>query len=148
MSRKPYLINLRDHLAECDANYHRLAKLLRGPEEQRQWHFGLSLSEQASASLKIELTQRAPYTSMLNVQFSSGVKHLNEHMLYVRMYHDTQTVEVTACKYGKPLAGHYEYPNQSMYQPDEKEQLNHMLGDWLRNCLQSGYVLDELAVVG
>jgi len=36
------------------------------------------------------------------------------------------------------VEGRYEYPNNRMYQQDEKRQQNHFLADWLEHCLENG----------
>jgi len=144
MSRKPYLINLREHLAECDANYLRLSKLVRDAEQDDSWEYGVSLTNNSSGSLHIRVTERCRFTTMLELIFSSGVRHTETNQMSVRMYHDIRMVEVTACNDARNIAPRYDYPNRAMHHPDEKEQLNRLLGEWLTLCLQRGYVNEEL----
>ncbi len=39
----------------------------------------------------------------------------------------------------------YPYPNQAMHQPDEKNQLNLFLGEWLAHCLACGHEMEPVA---
>jgi len=40
----------------------------------------------------------------------------------------------------------YDYPNNNMYQSNEKAQINNLLGEWLSHCLRHGRVLHSAAV--
>jgi uncharacterized protein len=91
------------------------------------------------------ITERSPYTTTLElsrtaVGDSSG--WLAMPKLTLRMYHDAKLAEVLAWEGHKRLRPRYEYPNQSMYQSDEKYQLNRFLGEWLALCLDHGHSLD------
>ncbi len=143
MSRKPYLINLREYLAECDVNYLRLSKLARNTEQNDSWEYGVSLTKNSTGSLQIRVTERCRFTTMLELNFSSGMQHSETNRMSVRMYHDIRAVEVIACNNARGIAPHYNYPNRAMHHPDEKEQLNRLLGEWLTLCLKYGHVKEE-----
>jgi len=46
------------------------------------------------------------------------------------------------------MAPRYTYPNDNMYQEDEKLQQNRFLSDWLEHCLQNGRDCPPLVVPG
>jgi uncharacterized protein YqiB (DUF1249 family) len=45
---------------------------------------------------------------------------------------------VVTLEQGQQLAGVYRYPNDQMYQIDEKAQANHYLAEWLSHLLNHG----------
>ena len=56
----------------------------------------------------------------------------------VRAYHDAGMLEVGAFQSHRRMEARYRYPNDHMYQQDEKSQQNHFLADWLEHCLKNG----------
>jgi len=64
--------------------------------------------------------------------------------LEVRVYHDARMAEVVSAGASRHLLGRYPYPNQAMYQPDEKSQLNLFLGEWLSHCLACGHEAEPI----
>ena len=64
--------------------------------------------------------------------------------LTVRMYHDAKVAEVLAWEGHRRLRPRYEYPNRSMYQSDEKLQINQFLGECLSLCLNKGRSVDSV----
>ena len=56
----------------------------------------------------------------------------------VRLCHDARVAEVTEFDRHRRLQARYAYPNPAMLQPDEKLQVNRLLGEWLQHCLRWG----------
>jgi uncharacterized protein len=138
-----YSVNLPLQMAEYEFNYVRLTKLLLSIEKSQ------NTGEQQKLKTwryKIHVVERAPYTTTLQLtQFSGRApspskneRWLQMPVLTVRMYHDAELAEVLAWEGHKRLRPRYDYPNQSMYQSDEKLQVNQFLGEWLKLCIGQG----------
>jgi len=140
-----YRVNLPLQMAECEANYARLKKLLSNLlDDQREF----AVSQGAQVWLhKIHVIERSPYTTTLQLTQKSDQHNsdtwLQMPCLTVRMYHDAGLAEVLAWEGHKRLRPRYEYPNQSMYQCDEKLQINQFLGEWLALCLSQGHGIEH-----
>lgn len=141
-------------MAECEANYARLARLLPDCELGSRT-FGLG-----GAEMSIDVIERCPYTTTLEIcqrpraaptpqlfaastLFSTTVFAKLAAQLTVRVYHDARLAEVIAFASRRRVLPRYEYPNEAMHQPDEKSQWNRFLGEWLSHCLQHGFDLRE-----
>lgn len=134
-----YRVNLPLQMAECEANYARLKKLLANVLDERQ--FAVSRGAQVWLH-KILIVERSPYTTTLQLTQKADQAAgtwLQMPCLTVRMYHDAGLAEVLAWEGHKRLRPRYDYPNQSMYQCDEKLQINQFLGEWLSLCLCQGH---------
>jgi uncharacterized protein len=140
-----YKINLPLQMAECEANFAKLKKLL--PVEGCVREFAVSRGLQQSRH-KLNVIERSRYTTTLALtqaeERALGSAWLKMPRLTVRMYHDAKVAEVLAWEGHKRLRPRYEYPNQSMYQCDEKLQINQFLGEWLSVCLSHGHVVDSV----
>ncbi|HSG88988.1 MAG TPA: DUF1249 domain-containing protein [Pseudomonadales bacterium] len=150
MARGRYKVNLNAHMAECDANYVRLHRLLPELFDLDLRSMRLPLPGDDDRTLLFRVTERCPYTSTVAVQFEAGEGPWHEMLpaprLTVRLYHDAQTAEVTAYQGQDRFHGRYEYPNVEMRQPDEKAQLNRFLGEYLALCLSHGREAVPVAV--
>ncbi|UTF61781.1 DUF1249 domain-containing protein [Gilvimarinus sp. DA14] len=132
-------------MAQCEANYWLLLKLTPGFEARDSWQFAV---EQGASSweMRIEVTERMRYTTTLRVSRvdDTGSDWLQSPQLLVRLYHDAALAEVLAWEGHRRLEVRYDYPNQKMYQSDEKSQFNRFLGEWLHHCLKNGHSLHEI----
>ena len=146
-----YRVNLPLQMAECEANYVRLKKLLPHAESDKR-HFAISRGQHKWLH-EIVVVERSPYTTtLLLTQTQDHLLDSNQRAaswfqmprLTVRMYHDAELAEVLAWEGHKRLRPRYEYPNQSMYQCDEKLQINQFLGEWLILCLEKGHEVDDV----
>jgi uncharacterized protein YqiB (DUF1249 family) len=136
--KRRYQINLAAELAECEANYARLLRLL--PEWERDhYSFGVGVDLQ----VQIAVSARSPYTTTLEFSQRAASIPTVAPSLTVRVYHDARLAEVVAFTSRRRVQPRYEYPNPAMYQPDEKSQWNRFLGEWLRHCLRHGFTLDQ-----
>ena len=137
-----YRIDLGADLASCEANYARLMKLLPDLEQFDQHDFEVAHSPGGSVAVSITIEQRCKYTTILEVcQQQPVLRWLPAARFKVRAYHDARMAEVIAYQRQHRLQARYDYPNDSMFQPDEKAQLNTFLGEWLSHCLRHGRAL-------
>ncbi len=141
--KERYKVDLPLQLAECEANYVRLMKLA-ADKTQNEFRFMVARGNQQWLHL-LRVLERSPYTTTLELSRTSvGISSewLAMPKLTLRMYHDAKLAEVLAWQGHKRLRPRYEYPNQAMYQSDEKYQLNRFLGEWLNVCIEHGFAPD------
>ncbi len=140
LRRKRYKVDLSAQMADCEANYARLLKLMPSFDEQDQWLYDLNAGDQ-TWQMQLQIQERAPYTTMLEVSQRDNLNMWGSSpLLQVRLYHDVRMAEVTACKGYRRVLPRYDYPNRHMHQQDEKAQLNRFLSDWLSFSLRYGQV--------
>lgn len=154
--RERYKVDLPLQMAECEANYARLHKLLtqhfnKQIENQQGDEYRFMISRGAQQWLnQIHILERSPYTTTLQLSqnsIASEVTWLQMPRLTVRMYHDAKLAEVLAWEGHKRLRPRYEYPNQAMYHADEKLQINQFLGELLTRCLSDGHKVDDVTAL-
>lgn len=147
MVKNRYKVNLSRQLAECEANYWRLSKLMpEGVNGGERWQFAVTSGGRQWLT-QLEVTERSRYTTTLRLSQSDvavGDDWLKAPQLTVRLYHDAQLAEVLAWERHRRLQPRYEYPNSAMYHQDEKAQLNRFLGEWLGLCLAKGHSLETV----
>jgi uncharacterized protein len=151
--RERYKVDLPLQMAECEANYVRLHKLLTQHFKKQvvdqhgdEYRFMINRGEQQWLN-QIRILERSPYTTTLQLsQVSVAVESswLQMPRLTVRMYHDAKLAEVLAWEGHKRLRPRYEYPNQAMYHADEKLQINQFLGEILARSISEGYHADDV----
>lgn len=151
MKVKNYTIDLSEQMAVCDANYIRLLKLLGNPRSLNRRvvafpHLG-HVSRREQISVCLEVMENFKYTSTIRISQQlvaskakdlDALSHYNAPEMIVRVYHDAKTAEVTSYQNHKYFKAVYPVPNPSMYQCDEKEQLNLFLAEWLNLCINEG----------
>ena len=139
MVKSPYSVDLSAHLAECELSYVRLCRLLARMDEGDSREFALGDTMRVS----MVVTERAPYTSMLEIrQRHCGAGPLDSQMT-VRVYHDAGAAEVASVEGCYQVLAKNDYPNRKMHQRDEKQQWNRFLGEWLQHCLAQGRSLSK-----
>lgn len=151
MKRRRYIIDLGAHIAECEANYARLMRLLPDLPDADRRTFSLRLGE-TEPKVRFEVAQRCPYTTVVNIVqdpppasgHESGqdsgqeIPGFAETRLAIRIYHDAKAAEVIEYQNERGFHAVYEYPNARMRHPDEKAQVNRFLGEFLGVCLEHG----------
>lgn len=148
MVKTRYKVDLARQQAECETNYWRLRKLMPGVTCTERWQFAV---EQGPASLqtRIQVLERSRYTTTVTISQSEhqepSFDWLKAPRLTVRLYHDARLAEVLAWENHRRLQPRYDYPNRTMYQCDEKSQLNRFLGEWLSLCLKAGQSIANVA---
>lgn len=164
MNRSRYSLDLRSHMAQCDANYARVMQLLPDLEEADARAIQLSLPGETHRRLEFRVVERCPYTTTVRVtcvpgdgarsaaeegtQGANGVDGWHPMLpaprFTLRLYHDARTAEVTEYQSGRRLQARYPYPNAEMRQPDEKIQANRFLAEYLAHCLAHGRAAERV----
>ena len=132
--KRPYKLDLVDLHSTCEANYARLIRLFPDYETTNIREFSVG-----SARVQVEVTERCRYTTIFRVlQQGAGSQWLGHLRVEVRAYHDARMAEVGMFQSHRRIEGRYQYPNDHMYQQDEKCQQNHFFAEWLEHCLHNG----------
>jgi len=147
MLKARYKVDLSGQLAECEANYLRLRKLMPEMGDSDQWQFAVTGGERHWHT-RIRVLERSRFTTTVQIKQAADSERpegwLRAPQLTVRLYHDARMAEVLAWERHRRLQPRYDYPNRAMYQQDEKAQLNRFLGEWLGLCLEQGHSLEPL----
>lgn len=165
MRNKQYSVDLIAQMARCDANYIQLLKLMPGLKSHRDGLAGGQGRHQDSnqdaegsgvrefsiypdsrnetgTRICIRVIERFKYTATVEIfQLAPADPLLLAPRLEVRVYHDASTAEVVSCEGQRNFLARYDTPNSRMYHRDEKQQINHFLGEWLSLCLRAGHSL-------
>jgi uncharacterized protein YqiB (DUF1249 family) len=148
--KRPYSIDLSAQMAVCDANFIRILQLLPsmeiGVKRDISFNNSLNLNAQPRDSLTttIEVIESFKYTSTIRIANLSSQSATQADSYYqppeilIRMYHDAKTAEVISYQQARYFKAKYPLPNKSMYQADEKEQVNFFLSEWLSFCQKEG----------
>lgn len=142
---KQYVPDLSSLQLLGELNYRRVARLMRGHEEETSWHFSIHSAGDQESRLRLTLGEESRFTSEIALEFGaeSSSKLLFNHKLSmtIRLYHDVGIAEITDGH--RQYSGSYPYPNDDMYHRDEKFRLNQQLADLLELCLKHGHRLYE-----
>lgn len=121
----------------CDTNYLALMKLLPRRAVVGE-SVSVGISEQVLFVLRV--LETAPYTWHVSIeQCTPGLPCFMRMKVRVRLYHDVRMAEVCASQQIFTLRPSYDYPNKNMHHPNEKEQVNLFLAEWLKCCLYHGF---------
>jgi len=159
--KKKYRFDIKMMMADCEANYARICRIM--PSVLRKevtdnlngaigstidksldhLSFDIDLATNKPAKLTLSIAERCRFTTMINLQVlidsfvdvdgESGCVNMS-----IRLYHDVNMAEVIACNHKPNRLASYEYPNELMFQPDEKAQQNRFLSEWLGLCSKHG----------
>ncbi len=145
-NRYIYIPDLAADMAECDANYIRLRQLFPGMDSENDIEFGIRTRTEEGATVVINIKERCPFTTMVSVTVSSETEEplIKWPSLELRIYHDVNTDEVVRFERHRKVRIRYPTPNEPMFQPDEKSQINKYLGELLTYCIEHGYSLQPL----
>lgn len=135
--KKRYIPDLVKQMANCEANYLRLMRLMPDIDQRDECAFEVHCHQQQSI-VRLQVEERFTYTTTVLVSQSFDHRWLEAPSLSVRVYHDARAAEVVCLKSRRHFRGVYSYPNDQMHQRDEKAQLNQYLGEWLSHCLTHG----------
>ena len=147
-SKTRYRVDLPAHMAECDANYLRLQKLLPGlvTEAEAVSVFRIPFGD-ADARVSIAVETKSPYTSVVRIVVTSLPPELETKLgpttIRIRVYHDAKSAEVIEFQNQRRFQAIYDYPNAKMRQRNEKAQINRFLSEFLAQCLNHGVAMDE-----
>lgn len=138
-SESPRGAVLRDLLAVAEVNYvltMQLAPRLRAGDDLA---IGVTGPSGLAADVRFTVRERAPFTTLIEVAETRATDGWVVPMsATVRLYHDARVAEVIEYHRQRRLQARYPYPNPDMLQPDEKLQVNRLLGEWLAHCLRWG----------
>jgi uncharacterized protein len=149
LRNKRYCVDLLSHMAECDANFARLMKLMPGFAERDLHVFNLVIAEH-TARVSLRVVERCPYTTwveLLQHPVVSGLEfELPALRVLIRLYHDARNAEVVEFQESSRFRSTYPYPNPEMRHRDEKVQVNRFLGEYLAACLAHGTATEPASV--
>lgn len=155
--KQRYKVDLAAQHSVAELNYARILRLLGQNIDQDNYTFQMDVGRQTQ-QIKISIIERCPYTTMIDLFTSShkdrviGESAANKVQLgdfctvpsfSIRLYHDVKLAEVVSCEAIKRLQARYEYPNKAMLLPDEKQQVNILLGEWLAQLLNDAYASES-----
>ncbi|MGV0035332.1 MAG: DUF1249 domain-containing protein [Candidatus Azotimanducaceae bacterium WSBS_2022_MAG_OTU7] len=145
-NRYLYVPDLVADMAECDANYIRLRQLFPDMDSEDDIEFGIQTRTEEGATVVIKIQERCPFTTMAVVSVSSenDKPFIKWPSLELRIYHDVFSAEVVRFERHRNFRFRYLTPNEQMFQPDEKSQINKYLGELLTYCIEHGYSLEPL----
>lgn len=145
-NRYIYVPDLVADMAECDANYIRIRQLFRDLDNEDHLEFGIRTRTGEDATVVIRVKERCRFTTMLDVNVSSDADrdYIKWPNLEIRMYHDVNSAEVVRFERHRNFRYRYRTPNQHMFQPDEKSQINRFLGELLTYCIENGHSLEPV----
>ena len=150
---KKYRPKLSDLMQLCECNYLLMCKLLLGKNQQNkqngeteevgdQYHF--FISTQLGYTILVKEVTR--YTTLVHIaqnqqmSINTNFAAILSPAMQIRLYHDARMAEVNSSQNIRWIKPRYDYPNKKMHLPDEKQQINQFLKEWLQLCLQQGQV--------
>lgn len=142
VQQKKYRPNLTTLLNLCEVNYMLLLRIIANHEvvgEQREFFVSDFLN------YRIAVNEVTRYTTLITINQQASIEGYDlaeffKPQMVVRLYHDARMAEVISNQYVSQIKPRYDYPNDRMHMPDEKQQVNCFLKEWLQLCLQLGQV--------
>lgn len=122
----------------CESNYHKLLRLVPNLPSVNQLAVAYV---DGKPSLYLNMIEKNPYTLTLELShyFRENRESSFEPALKIRVYLDTQSVEVL-CDHSRPFIRNAFHKNSSARDVlDYKWSLNYFLEKWLDHCLRYGY---------
>lgn len=139
-TRRQFKVDLAELHAICEANYARMLRLFPDYEQAASREFTVG-----AARVCLQVVERCRYTTIFQVhQQHAEARWLGSLRVEVRAYHDAGMLEVGMFQSHRRVAARYQYPNQHMFQQDEKAQQNRFLADWLDHCLKNGCAVADI----
>jgi uncharacterized protein YqiB (DUF1249 family) len=146
---KKYRPHLPTLMTLFEVNYMLLLRVLADKEqvgEQRCFFISDFLS------YRVRVDEITKYTTLLTINQEASIHGYNLTALFrpkmvIRLYHDARMAEVISNQDVQQIKPRYDYPNNKMHLPDEKQQINYFLKEWLQLCLQLGQVQINLNIL-
>ncbi|MCJ8320706.1 MAG: DUF1249 domain-containing protein [Colwellia sp.] len=149
---RKYQPSLSSLMNLCDTNYMLMLKILANKEhvgEQRCFFISDFLSYTVTVKEVTRYTSLVSISQDANVFFktigenqandgNSNLAELFRPTMVIRLYHDARNAEVISSQNIRQVKPRYDYPNADMHHPDEKQQINLFLNEWLHLCLRLG----------
>ena len=148
-NRYIYVPDLVADAAECDANYIRLRRLFPDMDSEDDVEFGIRTLTEEGATVVLKIEERCPFTTMISVNVTAerDEPFIRWPSLEVRIYHDVKAAEVIRFERHRNFRFRYPTPNENMFQPDEKSQINRYLGELLTYCIRHGHSLTPVELL-
>ena len=145
-SVKRYQPKLSRLMNLSEGNYMLLMRIIADCEEVGQQRV-FAINE--TTDCMVEVTEVTRYTSVVDVKqyphsLNSELSELIYPIMRVRLYHDARMVDILSSQGVRQIKPRYDYPNPDMHQPDEKQQMNQFLKEWLQLCLKMGYAKNNI----
>lgn len=127
---KKYIPDLERRLSCCSKNYQKLAQII-------PTHFtgegAIALSLGRLGYLEIRLESLSEYTWSITLQHTplKWPTWLSGAHMQVRLYHDAKLAEVVSFSGNSVAQDQYDSQAINLLYPDEKQQLDDFLGEWL-----------------
>ena len=139
---KKYKPQLGTLMNLCDVNYMLLIKLLADKEEVGQAR-KFFISDFLSYVVTVNEVTR--YTTLITmsqdtIEIGKELSQLFQPKMVIRLYHDARMAEVITSQNIRQVKPRNDYPNSKMHLPDEKQQINMFLKEWLQLCHELGQV--------
>ncbi|OUS31983.1 hypothetical protein A9Q98_02185 [Thalassotalea sp. 42_200_T64] len=143
---KPSLTRLSN---SYENNFILLSRLLAGMNEtgeMRSFFINELLEYSISIVENTKYTHVVEFKQLVSKSESLASKvHLPKPSMLIRIYYDAKLAEVIENQYIKQLKPRYDYPNPQMHLPDEKQQAQQFLTEWLHLCLAQGRANIEIS---
>lgn len=123
------------HIAICEANYLRLSNLL-SHFMHNKYHFKTIISNSKSQDVTFLVLNRTKHTLSIEAKQTNKSSPLNIFTLRINIFIDAEMAEVASYQSEKPLP--FFYKKSEIQSPDEKEQQNRFLTEWLESIFISG----------
>ena len=155
---KKYHPRLSTLMNLCEINYMLLVRLLASDNDEEIVGDERCFFISDFLSYRIKILEITRYTNLISIcqdlPYSSHEKSHTEKQeinqvtiakllqpkMTIRLYHDARVAEVISNQGIKQVKPRYDYPNDKMHLPDEKQQINQFLKEWLQLCLKLGQV--------
>lgn len=158
--KKKYRFDIKLMMADCEANYARICRLLPAvlldmdtvELSADSLILAIDLATNQPAKLTLSIRERCRFTTTVDIQvlidsFAGLDGEPGCVNMAVRLYHDVNMAEVFAHNRKSNGLASYEYPNECMFQPDEKAQQNRFLSEWLGLCLRHGMATTDSKLI-
>lgn len=132
-----YKIDLPAMMADCEANYQSLQRLLAGADGCD----ACILLDGRDSGVVLRVREQTPYTSLVEMSVQEGPEMpvwLAAPTLLIRLYHDARMAEVVSFAGFRTAQLRGEAASRALFHNDEKVQWNGFLAEWLRYCLRHG----------
>ena len=134
-----YFPDLQTLLGMGECNYQKILAFFPEwrKEDSRKVDFLTDRKSVANDGALFRVVERAKYTTQLEISLKghSSLGCSGEGIrIMVKLYHDAKVAEVVLPAKKEIMSGFYEYPNDQMFQVDEKMQSNQFLSECLAYC--------------
>ena len=140
--RKKYVPDLKQASALYETNFLRMQRIMPSDVVDGKVCIALHDGNCDIGRVEFRITEEFSYTRTVECLYVPV--ELASRYFLVRMYLDASMAEVVQSPDARQLNGVYPYPNESMFQKDEKLQQNEWLSEILSLCLKHGYLRNKI----